>query len=87
MKTEKRLSPSSVLVFWHPSRVLISFLLPTGGLRYATTTGYFLTAFQAEKTLAIPMRSSISPLQGDESMTASFTQGVTLGWNYSTPST
>jgi len=30
--------------------------------------------------------SSISPLQGDESLTASSTQGVTLGWNYSTPS-
>jgi hypothetical protein len=33
----------------------------------------------------LPMGSIISPLQGDESIGASFTQGVTLGWNYSTP--
>jgi len=34
----------------------------------------------------LAMSSTISPLQGDESLSASFTQGVTLGWNYSTPS-
>ena len=29
--------------FWHPSRVLNNFPLSTGGLRYASTTGYYLS--------------------------------------------
>jgi hypothetical protein len=31
-----------------PFRVWNYFLLLSGGLRYAATTGYYLTAFQAE---------------------------------------
>jgi len=33
---------------WHPSRVLANCSARSGGLRYAPTTGYYLTAFQAE---------------------------------------
>jgi hypothetical protein len=36
-------------LFWHPSRVLNNFPLPTGGLRYASTTGYYLTALRAKE--------------------------------------
>ena len=37
-----------------------SFLLSSGGLRYATTTGYFLAAFQAERPLNIlPQTASV----------------------------
>ena len=32
---------------WHPFRVLCAYVLVTGGLRYASTTGYFLAALQA----------------------------------------
>jgi hypothetical protein len=32
--------------FWHPFRVLRRYS-STGGLRYASTTGYFLAALQA----------------------------------------
>ena len=35
-----------------PSRVRANCSLRSGGLRCAPTTGYYLTAFQAEKTLA-----------------------------------
>ena len=34
-----------------PSRVRVNCSLRSGGLRCAPTTGYYLTAFQAEKTL------------------------------------
>ncbi|MEP6912098.1 MAG: hypothetical protein ABI923_05050, partial [bacterium] len=30
-------------LFWHPSRVRNNFPLSTGGLRYASTTGYYLS--------------------------------------------
>jgi hypothetical protein len=33
---------------WHPSGVRTTWALPSGGLRYAATTGYYLTALQAE---------------------------------------
>jgi len=33
---------------WHPSRVRANCSPRSGGLRYAPTTGYYLTAFQAE---------------------------------------
>ena len=35
----------------HPSRVENHSRLSSGGLRYASTTGYYLTAFQAENSL------------------------------------
>jgi len=35
-------------LLWHPSRVLNNLPLPTGGLRYASTTGYFLSRLQRE---------------------------------------
>src|SRR6266550_8910261 len=37
-------------VFCHPFRVWNYFRLLSGGLRYAATTGYYLTALQAEPT-------------------------------------
>ena len=35
---------------WHPSRVRTTWALLSGGLRYAATTGYYLTALQADPT-------------------------------------
>jgi hypothetical protein len=47
--------------FWQPSGLRNSLGLPTGGLRYAATTGYYLTAFQAETPIRIALLSKIGP--------------------------
>jgi len=36
---------------WHPSGVRTTWAPRSGGLRYAATTGYYLTALQAENPL------------------------------------
>ena len=38
------------LVLLHPSRVLTNYLCASGGLRYASTTGYYLAALQADSS-------------------------------------
>jgi hypothetical protein len=40
--------PEQVSERWHPSGVRTTWALLSGGLRYAATTGYYLTALQAE---------------------------------------
>jgi hypothetical protein len=43
---------------WHPSGVRTTWALLSGGLRYAATTGYYLTALQAEiRSLRFPKGS------------------------------
>ena len=49
---------------WHPSRVQKSCSLVSGGRSVAKTTGYYLTAFQAEThgTLVVPAASTQTTL-------------------------
>src|ERR1700730_12855607 len=57
-------------VFCHPFRVENHFRLSSGGLRYAATTGYYLTALQAgDHSLPLQAGDHSLPLQaGDHSL-------------------
>jgi hypothetical protein len=52
-KKRQAIYVARLFVFWHPSRVLNSFLLLSGGLRFAATTACYLTALQAESVCRV----------------------------------
>jgi hypothetical protein len=50
-KTRRYLAQRSIAQIWHPFRVR-SELLATGGLRFASTSGYSLTTLRVANTLS-----------------------------------